>query len=43
MLQCEREKLYNRDSEYLSIGISEDGTPTEDILYRGIQRQTHIT
>ena len=26
MLQCEREKLYNRDSEYLSIGISEDGT-----------------
>ena len=26
MLQSEREKLYNRDSEYLSIGISEDGT-----------------
>lgn len=26
MLQSEREKLYNRESEYLSIGISEDGT-----------------
>lgn len=29
MIQSEREKLYNRNGEFLSIGITEDGTPLE--------------